>query len=121
MGHVDWYDINFSELRLYEKYEREWWENDLTILEARKLKDDTIFWIYFSVFENNLKIALTLKWSFAWVHKHRRYKINQRVDGRWRKLTQIAQDTRTGEVTKFGLTLTNRDMLTSSRNISPNQ
>ena len=64
MGHVDWYDINFSELRLYKKYEREWWENDLTILEARKLKDDTIFWIYFSVFENNLKIALTLKWSF---------------------------------------------------------
>lgn len=64
MGHVDWYDINFSELRLYEKYEREWWENDFTILEARKLKDDTTFWIYFSVFENNLKIALTLKWSF---------------------------------------------------------
>lgn len=64
MGHVDWYDINFSELRLYEKYEREWWENDLTILEARKLKDDTTFWIDFSVFENNLKIALTLKWSF---------------------------------------------------------
>lgn len=64
MGHVDWYDINFSELRLYEKYEREWWENDFTILEARKLKDDTSFWIYFSVFENNLKIALTMKWSF---------------------------------------------------------
>lgn len=64
MGHVDWYDINFSELRLYEKYEREWWENDFTILEARKLKDDTNFWIYFSVFENNLKIALTMKWSF---------------------------------------------------------
>lgn len=64
MGQVDWYDINFSELRLYEKYEREWWENDFTILEARKLKDDTIFWIYFRVFENNLKIALTLKWSF---------------------------------------------------------
>lgn len=64
MGHVDWYDINFSELRLYEKYEREWWENDFTILEARKLKDDTNFLIYFSVFENNLKIALTMKWSF---------------------------------------------------------
>lgn len=97
MGQVDWYDINFSELRLYEKYEREWWENDFTILEARKLKDDTIFWIYFSVFENNLKIALTLKWSFAWVHKHRRYKINQNRgelmadDEHWHKLRKTRE------------------------------
>lgn len=76
MGYVDWYDINFLELRLYEKYEREWWENDFMILEVRKLKDDIIFWIYFSVFENNFKIVLILKWFFVWVYKYWRYKIN---------------------------------------------